>query len=65
MKYLGCQGCCNNVTELVIWHTITYCRAGVDNPFQCPLYKRVLNPDIAEFFNATCERYREVKNGQI
>ena len=26
------------------------------------LKQRVLNPDIAEFFWATCERYKEVKN---
>lgn len=26
---------------------------------QCKNHKPPLNPDIAEFFNATCERYRK------
>lgn len=59
MNYLGCQGCSNNATIELCGRVTTVCMGNVNNPLKCVLRKRVLNPDIAEFFNATCERYRK------
>ena len=61
MKYLGCEGCCNYIKENIWGMDVHFCCANVHNPLKCTLRKRVLNPDIAEFFYATCERFR--KNG--
>lgn len=59
MKYLGCEGCMNYREETIYGMSVSYCAGGVSIPEKCPLRKRVLNPDIKEFFEATCERYRK------
>ena len=59
MKYLGCEGCSNYHEITLVDYLGSYCWANVDNPIKCPLRKRVLNEDIAEFFWATCERYKD------
>ena len=59
MKYLGCQGCSNNATVDFLGKKVNVCMGNVNNRVKCTLRKRVLNPDIAEFFEATCERYRD------
>lgn len=61
MKYLGCQECDNYRTIELHDAKLTCCWADVKDPLKCPLKKRVLNPDIAEFFWATCERYKDEK----
>lgn len=58
MKYLGCEGCSNYKEIVLSDFQEIICWANVNNPLKCTLRKRVLNPDIAEFFNATCERFR-------
>ena len=63
LRYLSCEGC-SNIRKAIIWDMVVYyCGANVDDPSKCILKKRerVLNPDIAEFFNATCERYRNAR----
>ena len=59
MKYLGCQGCSNNAAVEFLGKQVSLCMGNVNNPVKCPLRKRVLNPDVVEFFNATCERYKK------
>lgn len=58
MEYLGCQGCSNNAIVELLGRKTSVCMGNVNNPVKCSLRKRVLNPDIKEFFEATCERYR-------
>ena len=58
MEYLGCQGCSNRATVEILDRKTSVCMGNVNNPVKCILRKRVLNPDIAEFFEATCERYK-------
>jgi hypothetical protein len=62
MKYMeNCKTCMNYRNEN-IWDIQTeYCAGNVHNPLKCCLRPRVLNPDIAEFFQATCERYRNAR----
>ena len=59
MNYLGCQGCSNNAIIELCGRVTTVCMGNVNNRLKCPMRKRVLNPDIKEFFEATCERYRK------
>ena len=59
MEYSGCQGCVNYQTVEIEHLVSKVCMANVNNPIKCVLRKRVLNEDIAEFFYATCERYRK------
>ena len=60
MEYLGCKGCSNYIREVLGDERHSFCLKNIKNPFKCHLYKRILNPEISEFFYATCERYREV-----
>ena len=59
MRYLGCEGCMNYREETIYGMSVSYCAANVNYPLKCSLRKRVLNPDIKEFFETTCERYRK------
>lgn len=60
MKYMyNCQSCANYRNENIWGNHTEYCAGNVHNPLKCCLRPRELNPDIAEFFNATCERYRK------
>ena len=52
MEYLGCKGCRNNVLVDFLGKKVSLCYGNVNNPLKCGLRKRVLNPDIAEFFNS-------------
>jgi hypothetical protein len=47
-EYYNCNECFN--TDCGYWSNYNH----IDEKRE-----RVLNPDIAEFFNATCERYRK------
>lgn len=65
MDYMtNCKTCMNYRNENIWGNQVQYCAGGVHNPIKCTLRKRVLNPDIAEFFEATCERFREVNNAR-
>lgn len=59
MNYSGCKSCMNYREENIWGRNVQYCAGGVSIPEKCSLRERVLNSDIAEFFNATCERYRK------
>ena len=62
MKYMeNCKTCMNYRNENIWGNQTEYCAGNVNNPLKCCLRPRVLNPDIREFFQATCERYRDEK----
>lgn len=61
MKYLGCEGCMNYREETIYGMSVSYCAGNVHNPLKCILRERVLNPDIAEFFEKTNERLNNAR----
>ena len=62
MKYMyNCQFCRSYRNENIWGNQVEYCAANVYKTLKCCLRPRVLNPEIAEFFNATCERYRDAR----
>lgn len=61
MEYLGCKGCSNNAVVELCGKVANVCMGNVNNPLKCVLRKRVLNPDVKEFFEKTCERYRNAR----
>lgn len=61
MKYLACKGCMNYREENIYGMSVSYCAGNVNNPLKCVLRTRVVDPDWVEFFNATCERYKNAR----
>lgn len=62
MKYMyNCQFCTSYRNENIWGNQVEYCAANVYKTLKCCLRPRVLNPDIAEFFQKTNERLNNAR----
>lgn len=62
MNYMyNCQSCANYRNENIWGNQAEYCAGNVHNPLKCALRKKIVNPDIQEFFQKTNERLNNAR----